>query len=138
MSEPIIRGYGYLSANEDSGNVTPDTTFMIASVSKIFAGLSVLLLIDQGYIDSLDDDICDVLPIDWDRSACRNPNFPNIAVTWRMLLTHRSSLREDIPSSVVVGGGASAGDGSSKCDCKMDAAGDTLSSSPLIRHSKVA
>jgi len=45
----------------------------------------------------LDDDICDVLPGDYDPSACRNPNFENTPVTWRMLVTHRSSLIEGIP-----------------------------------------
>ena len=98
LEEPILKGYGYLSADDtNSGKVSPDTVFMIASVSKIFTGLTVLLLIDQGYIDRLDDDICNAIPNDWDRSACRNPSFPNVPVTWRMLITHRSSLRANIP-----------------------------------------
>ena len=70
---------------------------MLASVSKVFAGAAVVALINAGYIDSLDDDICNVLPSNWATSACRNPRYPNTPVTWRMLVTHRSSLREDVP-----------------------------------------
>jgi CubicO group peptidase (beta-lactamase class C family) len=70
---------------------------MLASVSKVFAAAAVTKLVDQGIID-LDDDICDVIPSKWAKSACRNPSFPNDKVTWRMLITHRSSLRENIPS----------------------------------------
>ena len=100
MTEPILRGYGRTASSGSSPKVTPETTFMLASVSKVFAGAAVLALIDQGYIDSLDDDICNVLPAEWDSSACRNPRLPTTPVTWRMLVTHRSSLREDVPSLV--------------------------------------
>lgn len=71
---------------------------MLASVSKPFAGAAVSAMIDQNIISSLDDDICNVIPNAWKRSACRNPNHLDIPVTWRMLVTHRSSLRDDIPS----------------------------------------
>lgn len=97
LTDPIIRGYGKVSSSENSEKVTPDTAFMIASVSKIIVGAAVLVLVDQGKID-LDDDICHAIPEDWDQSACRNPKYPNTAVTWRMLVTHRSSLRGDIPT----------------------------------------
>ncbi len=69
---------------------------MIASVSKLFAGTAVLKLVEQGII-SLDDDICNVVPDRYADSACRNPSWPNTPVTWRMLVTHSSSLRPDIP-----------------------------------------
>lgn len=96
MTEPILRSYGKISANSNADNVTSDTVFMIASVSKVFAGAAVLKLVSQNVI-TLDDDICDVLPDDYKSTACRNPNFPNTPVTWRMLVTHRSSLMEGIP-----------------------------------------
>lgn len=96
ISEPILRSYGTLASDENSEDVTIDTAFMVASVSKLFAGAAVLKLVDQGLI-ALDDDICDVLPIDYDTSACRNPFWPDTKVTWRMLVTHQSSLMEDIP-----------------------------------------
>ena len=97
MTEPILRGYGRTASADSSPLVTADTVFMIASLSKVFAGAAVLALIDNDLIDSLDDDICDVLPSSWDESACRNPKYPTTPVTWRMLVTHRSSLRENIP-----------------------------------------
>jgi CubicO group peptidase (beta-lactamase class C family) len=53
-------------------------------------------LIADGFITGLDDDICDVIPETWKLSTCRNPNYPNIPITWRMLVTHRSSLVESI------------------------------------------
>eukprot|EP00980_Cylindrotheca_fusiformis_P029462 scaffold23479_cov143-Cylindrotheca_fusiformis.AAC.12 len=96
MSEPILRAYGQVSSDNSSAEVTTDTAFMVASVSKLFAGSAVLKLVDQGVI-SLDDDICDVLPVDYDYTACRNPLWPDTKVTWRMLVTHRSSLIENIP-----------------------------------------
>mmetsp|Transcript_7781 Transcript_7781/g.18743 ORF Transcript_7781/g.18743 Transcript_7781/m.18743 type:complete len:491 (+) Transcript_7781:88-1560(+) len=96
MTEPIIRSYGKTSTTSGAKNVTNDTVFMIASVSKVFAGAAVLKLVSQKVI-TLDDDICDVLPGDYNPTACRNPNFPNIPVTWRMLVTHQSSLMEGIP-----------------------------------------
>ena len=98
VTQPIIRGYGNVASSNNAPDVTPDTTFAVASVSKIFAGAVVSSLVDRGILNSLDDDICNVIPSDWDRSACRNPNHPTVPVTWRMLVTHRSSLRENIPS----------------------------------------
>ncbi|KAL3944164.1 MAG: hypothetical protein SGBAC_001773 [Bacillariaceae sp.] len=96
MTEPIIRSYGKTSTTSDAKDVTNDTVFMIASVSKVFAGAAVLKLVSQNVI-GLDDDICDVLPGDYDPSACRNPSFQNTPVTWRMLVTHQSSMMEGIP-----------------------------------------
>ena len=98
QSEPIVRGYGKVSAKSNAPNVTPDTPFQIASATKVVVGTAVLLLIDQGYISSLDDDICDVLPEDYEISACRNPHSAEVPVTWRMLATHRTSLTPGIPN----------------------------------------
>lgn len=103
LDEPIARGYGKVASSDDSASVTEETAFMFASVSKVFAGAAVAVLIDQGIIESLDDDICDVVPVEYNRSACRNPWFPNDPVTWRMIVTHRSSMAPSIPS-VRVGG----------------------------------
>jgi CubicO group peptidase (beta-lactamase class C family) len=79
---------------------------MLASVSKVFAGAAVLSLIDQGILQSLDDDICDVLPDEYKEStACRHFGFPNQVITWRMLVTHRSGLRGDVPFEVQLDNG---------------------------------
>jgi CubicO group peptidase (beta-lactamase class C family) len=80
---------------------------MLASVSKVFTGSIVATLLEQGILFSLDDDICKTLPDSWktgnNMSACRNPHFPDTAITWRMLVTHRSSLMRDIPPILVNG-----------------------------------
>lgn len=77
---------------------------MLASVSKVFTGSAVALLLDQGIIRSLDEDICESIPSTWSREACRNPQFPDTNVTWRMLVTHRSSMANDIPYVVLPNG----------------------------------
>jgi len=98
MEVPIVRGYGNVASSSNSNPVTANTAFMQASISKVFAAAAVSILLDRGLIDSLDDDICNVIPITWDQSTCRNPRYPNVKITWRMLVTHRSSLRNDIQS----------------------------------------
>lgn len=97
MTEPIVRGYGRIAASNTSPLVTKDTTFQLASVSKTFTASAVAVMLDKGIISSLDEDICNALPRSYAKSACRNPRFPSRKVTWRMLVTHRSSLRPDIP-----------------------------------------
>lgn len=65
--------------------------------------MAVAKLVDLGYISSINDDICNVLPSTWGNksSACRNPYYPNYPITWRMLLTHRSGLTENIPDATI-------------------------------------
>lgn len=103
MSAPVTRGYGRLSSDTSSDAVTPDTTFMLASVSKPFAASAVAVLVDKGIISSIDDDICNVIPqaykTDNPMKLCRNPKHPTTKVTWRMILTHRSSMKGNLPSA---------------------------------------
>lgn len=77
----VNRGYGL--ANVASGEqVTPDTRFYIASMSKMVTATSVLMLVDEGRL-SLDDRIGAVLsdlPRAWQ------------AVTVRQLLSHTSGI----------------------------------------------
>jgi CubicO group peptidase (beta-lactamase class C family) len=93
----VSRSYGKRSSNDTSGNVTTDTVFQLASISKPFTASAVAKLLDLGIIPSIDQDICDVIPTTWNRSSCRNPHFHDIPVTWRHILTHRSSMIDDIP-----------------------------------------
>jgi CubicO group peptidase (beta-lactamase class C family) len=112
MDAPLLGTYGQVSSSSDAAPVDVDTPFMLASISKTFAGATVAVLVDQGLL-SLDDDICNVtggVMIDKKlNTACRNPAYPDTNVTWRMLLTHRSSLTMiDLPdvgenTSAVVG-----------------------------------
>ena len=99
LDAPIIRGYGKTASSDDSPDVTADTAFMLASVSKVFVGAAIAVLIDQRVIQ-LDDDICDVIPPGYNNTACINPDFPDSVVTWRMLATHRSSLIDNAPDIV--------------------------------------
>ena len=68
--------------------MTADTRYRIASVSKQFVAFGIMQLVAQGKID-LDEDISQYLGF-----TLRNPNFPDTALTARMLLSHTSSLRD--------------------------------------------
>jgi CubicO group peptidase (beta-lactamase class C family) len=65
---------------------------MIASTSKPVTALALMKLYDQGKL-KLDQDINDHLPFD-----VRNPNFPDEKITFRMLLSHVSSIRDHWPT----------------------------------------
>jgi CubicO group peptidase (beta-lactamase class C family) len=96
MDAPIIRGYGKIASSDDSQDVTSHTPFQLASISKVFTAATVASLVNQGLI-RLDDDICDIIPPDWQQSACRNPAHPDAVVTWRSLSSHTSSLVGNVP-----------------------------------------
>jgi CubicO group peptidase (beta-lactamase class C family) len=68
--------------------VTPDTKFRIASISKLVTAVGVMQQVEQGAID-LDSDVSTYLGFTF-----RNPDFPDVLVTARMLLSHTSSLRD--------------------------------------------
>lgn len=73
-----------------SGNKVNDSTlFMMASCSKPVTALGIMKLYDRGNLD-LDDDINDYLPF-----HIENPNYPEEKITFRMLLTHTSSLEDN-------------------------------------------
>jgi CubicO group peptidase (beta-lactamase class C family) len=81
------KGYGL--ADPQSGRVvTPDTLFTIASISKIVTATALMTLYEQNRF-SLDDDINLYLPF-----QVRNSNFPDTPVTFRMLLSHTSTLKD--------------------------------------------
>lgn len=69
----------------------------IASVSKLAVGLGVMRLVEQGKLD-LDRDVSD-----WLGWPLRNPAFPDEKITLRLLLSHRSSLRDEIDYAVPLG-----------------------------------
>lgn len=82
--------YGY-AVLEDSTHVTDTTMFFLASVSKPFVGVALMQLWENGEF-GLDDDINDYLP---PALQIRNPNWPDNAITFRMVMTHTSSLGID-------------------------------------------
>jgi CubicO group peptidase (beta-lactamase class C family) len=70
--------------------LTIDDPVRIASITKLHVALGVMRLVEQGKLD-LDADVSDRLG--W---TLRNPAFPDRPITLRLILSHRSSLRDGI------------------------------------------
>ena len=92
-NELIYQGYfgsRYIDAENPENNfpVNADTKFRIASISKSVATLGAMQLVERRLLD-LDRDVSDYL-----RFELRNPNYPDIAITCRMLVSHTSSIRD--------------------------------------------
>jgi len=66
-----------------------DTLYRVASISKLITTLGVMRLVEAGKL-RLDDDVSVALGF-----QLRNPSFPEVPITLRMLLNHTSSLRDD-------------------------------------------
>ena len=71
--------------------VTQNTCMRIASVSKLVMTFAVLSLIEDGIL-SLDADISSYLGY-----PVRHPDYPDIPITLRMLLTHTAAISDDGP-----------------------------------------
>lgn len=69
--------------------VTPDTLFLMASISKTVTATALMQLHERGAFQ-LDDDINDYLPFD-----VAVPAAPESPITFRQLLTHTASLRDN-------------------------------------------
>ena len=83
------KAFGY-AVLKQPGPVRPmrdDTLLWSASVAKILVMISVLQQLDQGRL-KLDDDINNYVPF-----SVRNPHWPDVPITWRMLLTRTSSMK---------------------------------------------
>lgn len=70
--------------------MTIDDPARIASISKLVVAIGVMRLVEQGKLD-LDADVSRVLG-----RKLRNPAFPDQPVTLRLLLSHRSSLTDNV------------------------------------------
>jgi CubicO group peptidase (beta-lactamase class C family) len=87
--EQLVWSTGLGWANIDRGiRVTPDTVFMLASVSKTVTCAGIMALVEDGRLD-LHADINDYLPFE-----VHIPAAPNARITMRHLLTHTSSIRD--------------------------------------------
>jgi len=80
--------YGFYDL-ENSKQATTDTIYMVASISKTITGTALMQLYDEDFFD-IDDDVNDYLPFN-----LRNPNYPEDSITFRMVLSHTSSLSLD-------------------------------------------
>lgn len=81
-------GYGWADV-EQRTPVTPETLFMIASISKTVTGTALMQLWEQGAF-TLDDPVNYYLPF-----SVSNPNYPDTPITFRELLSHVSSIRDN-------------------------------------------
>ncbi len=96
LSTVIVKGdrivwmnsYGYADI-ANAIPVTDTTAFMLASVSKVFTGTAAMQMAEGGGID-LDDSVNQYLP--W---TLQIPGFPTDPVTFRQLMTHTSSIRDN-------------------------------------------
>lgn len=86
----VARGCAQFAADGAScaRALTLDDWMRVASVSKLFAAVGALKLVDAGALQ-LDADVSDVLGY-----SLRNPAFPEVPITLRQLLSHTSSLRD--------------------------------------------
>ena len=83
--------FGYNPDYSDSTKRTPikrEDINYIASISKTFISAAIMQLKEKGLL-KLDDDINKYLDF-----SVRNPYYPDVPITIRMLLTHRSSINK--------------------------------------------
>ncbi|MCX6138784.1 MAG: serine hydrolase [Ignavibacteriales bacterium] len=86
----LWQGYYGVSNNITETSVTQNTVFNVASLSKSMIVTSIMQLREKGMI-SLDDSLERYLPFN-----VRNPNFPGVPITIRMLLNHTSSIEDNL------------------------------------------
>ena len=79
------KAYGYADIYNQKVAST-DMIYQVASISKTFIATALLQLYEQGVFD-LDDDVGLYLPFD-----LKNPKYPDVNITFRMLLSHHSSF----------------------------------------------
>ena len=77
--------------------LTIDDPVRIASISKLVVALGVMRLVEQGTLD-LDRDVSD-----WLGWRLRSPAFPDQPITLRHLLSHTSSLTDEVDYAVPLG-----------------------------------
>jgi CubicO group peptidase (beta-lactamase class C family) len=80
-------GFGYTNVEEGT-LYTPNTIQPIASVSKLFIGVSLMKAQELGLL-RLDDDVNKYLPF-----KLVNPHHPNETITLRQLAMHTSGIRD--------------------------------------------
>ncbi|MDN5203033.1 serine hydrolase domain-containing protein [Fulvivirgaceae bacterium BMA10] len=77
----------YGKANLKSNlEISEETMYRVASISKSVTATALMILFERGFFD-LDDDINQYLGF-----KVRNPRYPEKPITFRMLLSHTSSL----------------------------------------------
>lgn len=87
-NEIVYTGACGLKNIQTEEKLRPSDLMRIASISKSFTATAIMQLHEAGCFD-LDDDIGVALGF-----PVRNPNHPDIPITYRMLLSHTSSLSD--------------------------------------------
>jgi CubicO group peptidase (beta-lactamase class C family) len=82
----IVRDNNIIWAEGYGEQPALDTVYLVGSITKTFTTVAVMQLLEQGLL-SLDEDVSDYLPFN-----LRNPFYPDIPITFRMLLSHTASL----------------------------------------------
>ena len=82
------RNWGFANLS-DSAHVKLNTVFMMASVSKTMTETALMQLWEKGKF-KLDDDISKYLPF-----KVTNPYFPSTPITFRMVMAHVSSIKDN-------------------------------------------
>jgi len=81
------KGYGYYDYYNQK-NATVDIAYPIASVTKSVTATAIMQIIEnESYDVNLDDNVSEYLTFD-----LKNPKYPDVNITFRMLLAHQSSL----------------------------------------------
>ena len=82
-----VNSFGYKD-EEERIPLSNSDLFRIASVSKTFVATAIMQLVEKGKL-TLDDDVNRYL-----KFKVQNPKFPDVPITVRMLLSHRSSIND--------------------------------------------
>lgn len=85
------KSFGYNPDYKDPNkriSIKSNDVFRIASISKTFVATAIMQLVERGMID-LDEDINKYL-----KFKVKNPYYPQVPITVRMLLRHRSSISD--------------------------------------------
>lgn len=75
---------------ENNTDLVPTDIFRIASISKSFATTALMQLVEKKKL-SLDQDVSELIGF-----KLRNPKYPNVPITIKMLLSHTSSLCDSL------------------------------------------
>lgn len=81
------KGFGFRDARRTMP-FTADTPMNVASITKTITGVAMMQLVADGKLE-LDADVNRYLPF-----PVRNPRFPDVPITLRMLATHTSSIQD--------------------------------------------
>jgi CubicO group peptidase (beta-lactamase class C family) len=86
----FAKAYGYYDI-ENKKETTLDTIYPIGSITKVITATAMMQIIEnESYNVNLDDDVNKYLPF-----KLRNPNFPDINITIKNLLTHTTSIMDN-------------------------------------------